>query len=125
MLSDIFLYWISFTLLNRLKSNINSEVSSVKSKGTGFSLSLKSRQLGCQSRRLGNQKYCRQFEAFTPSLDPLSHKSRQLRPQNSHFLAGCRHLMRTLRGHKRNHTAIRKERGKFPQWCGLPFTYHS
>ena len=34
-------------------------------------------------------------------------------------------LMRTLRGHKRNHTAIRKERGKFPRWCGLPFTYHS
>ena len=51
-LSDIFLYWISFPLLNRLKSNINSEVSLVKSKGAGFSLSLKSRQLGCKSRWL-------------------------------------------------------------------------
>ena len=82
-LSDIFLYWISFSLLNRLKSNINSEVSLVKSKGGGFSLSLKSRQLGCKSRWLGNQKYRRQFEAFTPLLDPLSHNSRQLRPQST------------------------------------------
>ena len=41
------------------------------------------------------------------------------------FLDGCWQLMRTLRGHKRNRTAIRKERGKFPRWCGLPFTYHS
>lgn len=34
-------------------------------------------------------------------------------------------LMRTLRGHKRNHTTVRKETGKFSQWCGLPSTHHS
>ena len=30
------------------------------------------------------------------------------------FLASCWHLTRTLRGHKRNYTIVRKERGRFP-----------
>ena len=35
------------------------------------------------------------------------------------------HLLSNRMRRKRAHATVRKEPGKFPQWCGLPFTHHS